>query len=124
MGELGQIKGVTELILRRLGREILAAVARGQRAPHAPLRRPEGPGRRRMDRRTERRVELLKRWRAGRARELGLDPGVLCPNTGLEAIAWRDPKRPADLGEIPELKLWLVREFGREILAALDEDAG
>ena len=79
--ELAEIKGVTELILRRLGREILAAVTRGQHAPHEPLRKT-GNGRRRMDRRTERRVERLKRWRAVRAKELGLDPGVLCPNTG------------------------------------------
>ena len=125
--ELGRIKGVTELILRRLGREILAAVARGQRAPHAPLRKPDGGGRRRMDRRTEKRLELLKRWRSARARELDLDPGVLCPNTGLEAIAWRNPARATDLGDVPEVKGWFVREFGREIVEALrgsDEDAG
>jgi ribonuclease D len=125
-GELGRIKGVTELILRRLGREILAAVARGQRSPHAPLRRPEGLGRRRMDRRTEKRLELLKRWRGTRARELGLDPGVLCPNTGLEAIAWRNPVKPADLATLPEVKGWFVREFGREIVDALrgSDEAG
>jgi ribonuclease D len=124
--ELGQIKGITELILRRLGREILAAVARGLRSPHAPLRKPDGSGRRRMDRRTEKRVERLKRWRSGRARDLGLDPGVLCPNTGLEAIAWRNPAKASEVAEIPELKGWFVHEFGREIADALrgsDEEA-
>jgi ribonuclease D len=119
LAELGQIKGMTELILRRLGREILAAVASGQRSPHAPLRRPDGVARRRMDRRTEKRLEQLKRWRSARARELELDPGVLCPNTGLEAIAWRNPARASDLAEVPELKGWLVREFGREVAEVL-----
>jgi ribonuclease D len=118
--ELAEIKGVTELILRRLGREVLAAVARGQRAPHEPLRRT-GNGRRRMDRRTERRVTRLKRWRHARAKELSLDPGVLCPNSSLEAIAWRDPSRVEDIAELPELKRWLVAEFGAEILEALRE---
>jgi len=118
-GELAQIKGITELIQRRLGREILAAVARGQHAPHGPLRRANGSGRRRMDRRTERLLERLKRWRSARARELGLDPGVFCPNTGLEAIAWCNPTRASELAELAELKGWLVREFGREIVDAL-----
>jgi ribonuclease D len=116
--DLAGIKGVTELILRRLGREILAAVGRGQLAPHEPLRKVAN-GRRRMDRRTERRVERLKRWRATRAKELGLDPGVLCPNTGLEAIAWRDPAMREDLAEVPELKRWFVGAFSQEIVDAL-----
>jgi ribonuclease D len=118
-GELAQIKGITELIQRRLGREILAAVTRGQRSPHGPLRRADGNPRRRMDRRTERLVLRLKRWRSVRARELELDPGVLCPNTGLEAIAWRNPAKPGDVAEVPELKRWFVREFGREVVDAL-----
>jgi hypothetical protein len=46
---------------------------------------------------------------------------VLCPNSGLEAIAWRAPEDPADLGEVPELKRWFVGEFGAEIVAALRE---
>jgi len=118
IGELAEMKGVTELILRRLGREILVAVTRGQRAPHEPLRRVGGV-RRRMDRRTERRLNDLKRWRQTRAKELSLDPGVLCPNSGLEAIAWRDPVAPADLAEVPELKKWFVSEFAGEIVTAL-----
>jgi ribonuclease D len=121
VAELGQIKGITELILRRLGKEILAAVTKGASAPHGPLKRVEGTGRRRMDRRTERRVERLKRWRTVRAKELGLDPGVLCPNTCLEAIAWRNPAKIAEVVEVTELKGWQVREFGREIVETLRE---
>ena len=117
-GELAEMKGVTDLILRRLGREILVAVGRGQRAPHEPLRRI-GTARRRMDRRTERRLNALKRWRQRRAKDLALDPGVLCPNSCLEAIAWRDPAKPADLEPLPELKKWFVAEFGVEIVDAL-----
>ena len=45
----------------------------------------------RIDRKTERLVNRLKRWRATRAQELELDPGVLCPNASLEAIAWKNP---------------------------------
>jgi hypothetical protein len=41
---------------------------------------------------------------------------VLCPNSALEAIAWKAPSSKADLEGMPELKGWLVREFGAEIL--------
>ena len=121
---LRRIKGVTDLILRRMGRELLAAVSRGGRKPHGPIPKPAGPGRRRMDRRTERRLGQLKRWRTQRAAELELDPGVLCPNSALEAIAWRKPQSPEDLREVKELKGWFAREFGAEVVEAITGGTG
>ena len=53
--------------------------------------------------------------RAAKAIALDIDPGVLCPNATLEAIAWRDPKSKADLQEMTELKGWFIREFGAEV---------
>jgi ribonuclease D len=67
-----------------------------------------------MDRQAERRLAALKKWRATLAAELEMDPGVLCPNSGLEAIAWCAPKKKDDLAELTELKGWFVREFGAE----------
>ncbi len=126
-GELRNIKGVTDLIMRRLGRELLGAVERGRKKAHGPIPKTEGTGRRRMDRRTEHRVNRLKRWRARRAGELKMDPGVLCPNSGLEAIAWRRPVSVEDLLEVENLKGWFTREFGAEVVAAIntpDEGGG
>ncbi len=116
---LGEIKGVTDLILRRLGREMLAAVEKGVKTPHGPIKRAPGTGRKRMDRRTERRLGRLKRWRSTRAKELELDPGVLCPNSALEAIAWCDPASVADIRELPEVKRWFAGDFGDEIVDLL-----
>jgi ribonuclease D len=110
---------VTELILRRMGPDILRGVHRGSKRAHGPIPKLEGNGRRRMDRRTERRVAILKRWRGPRAQELRMDPGVLCPNAALEAIAWCDPHEASDLRDLPELKPWFVREFGGEVVEAL-----
>lgn len=120
--ELGGIKGITDLILRRLGRDVLAAVARGRKRGHGPIPRSEGNGRRRMDRPTERRLLALKRWRSKRAGELSLDPGVLCPNAALEAVAARNPSVRDELLRVAELKPWFVREFGDELLAELSAD--
>ena len=121
MSELAEIKGITDLLLRRLGREVLAAVRDGRRAEHGPIPRLAPSGRRRMDRNADRRLVQLKRWRAERAQQLKLDPGVLCPNSALEAIAWRAPTAAKDLEELPELKGWFVREFGSEVVGVASE---
>ena len=60
-------------------------------------------------------LELTQaRLQAGRAAELEMDPGVLCPNSALEAMAWRAPRATADLEELDELKGWFVHAFGAE----------
>lgn len=114
--DLGGITGITDLIQRRMGRELMAAVREAKKAEHGPIPRLPSTGRsKRLDRQGERRLSELKRWRAEKAAELKIDPGVLCPNAALEAIAWRDPQSRNDLQEMPELKGWFVREFGGEI---------
>ena len=60
-------------------------------------------------------MAALKIWRTKRAEDLAMDPGVLCPNSALEAIAWRAPQAAKDLGDLPELKGWFQREFGAEV---------
>jgi len=124
--DLRNIKGVTDLIIRRMGRELLDAVERGRKKAHGPIPKTAGTSRRRMDRRTEHRVNRLKRWRARRASELKMDPGVLCPNSGLEAIAWKRPAAVEDLLEVEGLKGWFTREFGAEVVAAINapDDGG
>ncbi len=117
--QLGEIKGVTDLILRRMGRELLAAVGRGAKKTHGPIPKTAGGSRRRMDRRTERRLHVLKRWRTERAGELKMDPGVFVPNSALEAVAWLNPEDPSELTDLRELKGWFVREFGPEVVEAL-----
>jgi ribonuclease D len=120
---LAAIKGVTELILRRFGREVLGAVERGEKKGHGPI--PKGaasggaPSRRRMDRSTERRLLQLKRWRSERARETGLDPGVLCPNVVLESIAWKNPQTAREIRELGGVKGWFAESFAEEVTAAL-----
>jgi ribonuclease D len=117
--DLVRIKGVTDLIVRRMGNDLLKAIARGIKKPHGPIPRVENVPRRRMDRNTEHRVTLLKRWRGARAQELKLDPGVLCPNSALEAIAWREPAEADDLLGLTELKPWFVESFGAEVAEIL-----
>jgi ribonuclease D len=124
ISELEGIKGISELILRRMGQEIIDAVNAGKTNGHGPIPKAEGTGRRRMDRRTERRLARLKRWRSPRAKDLGMDPGVLCPNAVLEAIAWANPERGEDLTDVPEVKGWFLREFGDETAEVIRDESG
>ena len=119
LDSLSEIKGISDLILKRMGKDLVAAVKKGLRKPHGPIPKLETTAKRRMDRRTEKRLGALKDWRGPRAESLKLDPGVLCPNAALEAIAWAAPESPKDLESLPELKAWLVREFAEEIVAVV-----
>jgi ribonuclease D len=120
LADLAEIKGITDLLMRRMGRDVLDAVRRGRKQDHGPIPKL-GTGRRRMDRQAERRLAALKAWRTRRSSELSMDPGVLCPNSALEAIAWRAPQSPPELAELPELKGWFRREFGAEVTRASRE---
>ncbi|HXK22726.1 MAG TPA: HRDC domain-containing protein, partial [Myxococcota bacterium] len=119
IGELAEIKGITDLLIRRLGRDALNAVRAGRDAGHGPIPKLPSSGRRRMDRHAERRLVALKQWRTRRAAELAMDPGVLCPNSTLESIAVRTVHGARDLAGQSELKRWFAREFGAEVAAAL-----
>ncbi len=120
---LAEIKGVTDLILKRLGKDLVAAVKKGLRKPHGPIPKLDTTARRRMDKRTEKRLAALKNWRGPRAEALKLDPGVLCPNAALESIAWADPENAEDMKALTELRSWFVREFASEIIGVLKRHA-
>ena len=111
-------RGVTELVMRRMGNELIEAVTRGiEGAEHPPLeRKSSGNGRRRLDRRGDARLQKLKQWRATRARERDLDPGGFCPNATLEEIACEARGSVEDLRGLLLLKNWRIDEFGAEIL--------
>ncbi len=123
---LANRKGVTDLVLRRHGHEILEGVRRGLNGPEHPPLEPKVPsgGRRRLDRRGESRLQLLKRGRAQHSRELGLDPGVLCPNAVLEQIAGANPKSLEQLGKLEALRGWRLEAIGEQTLAALGRARG
>ena len=65
LDDLREIKGMTDLLLRRLGREVMGAVREGRKSEHGPIPKLSS-GRRRMDRQCEKRLAALKRWRAKR----------------------------------------------------------
>jgi ribonuclease D len=123
MAALKTIPGIGGEQAERRGKEILAAVKRGLEIPDRDLPRVERPARRAYDPAFEARLERLKAARNRLAARLDLQPGVLCPNGALEAVARSNPGNRQELGAIEELRRWQLREIGEELLAAVKEPA-
>jgi ribonuclease D len=117
------ISGIGSETISRRGPQLLAAIERGRAIPDSRLPRLERPPRRAPDPILEARVERLKALRNRLAPKLGLQPGVLCPNGTLEAVARANPQTLEELAAVPELRHWQRREIGRELLAAVAEPA-
>jgi ribonuclease D len=114
MGDLQGIKGVTPLVRRRIGTQVLAAVQRGMALPEAELPLPpRGRGRRKTSS-TQARLERLREWRRIRAADLGLDPGVLFPQSTLEALAASGLPGLDDPESLPGLREWRRRLIAPE----------
>jgi len=116
---LANHRGITDLVVRRFGGDILEAITRGVEAPEdsGQAAKPAPTNRRRLDRRAEHRLERLKSWRATRSKELDLDPGVFCANAALEEIAAARPRNLDDLQKLDHVKSWWIEGFGEEVLS-------
>jgi ribonuclease D len=110
--QLHAVRGLPTSLAKRYGDQLLAAVSRGLAAPLDSLAVPERRPRQRPDAAQEARFERLKLLRNRRAEELTLEPGVICPNGALQAIARAAPSRRDALREIVELRRWQIEALG------------
>lgn len=107
-GDLHGVRGVTPLVRRRIGADILQAVSAGLVVGEGDLPVPPRGRPRKKTSATQNRLERLREWRKARAAELGLDPGVLFPQSTLEALAAVGPHALERPEEIPGLRAWRV----------------
>jgi len=119
VAELAGITGITERVAARWGEGILHAVEKGLAVPERELPSFPREERRKMGRDEERRIKALKGWREERARRLAVEPGFLANNALLEQIALAFPRTVEELDGIAGLRPWQRREFGAEMVAAL-----
>ena len=120
---LKAVRGIGSEQAERRGREILAAVQRGLEIPEGELPRVERRHRPPPDAAFEARLERLKVARNVLALRFDLQPGVLCPNGILEAIARLNPATLQQMSEIRGLRRWQLREFGSGLLGSLQQPA-
>jgi ribonuclease D len=119
-----ELSGITALpasLAARHGTALLDGVRRALALPEDELPRVERAPRQARDPGLDARVERLKAVRNRAAAELGLDPGVLCGRSTLEAVARAQPppNDRAGLSRVGELRRWQIEAFGDALLAAL-----
>jgi ribonuclease D len=65
------------------------------------------------------RIKALKTWRASKAKTLKIDPGIVCNNALITAIAVKNPDDGKSLETVEEMKNWQKQAFGVEIIRVL-----
>jgi ribonuclease D len=120
LSRLKSVTGVPSSAVARYGSDLVQAVKRGSEVPQSELPVVKRTLRPEHDRTYDRRLEALKRLRDRRAKEIGMDPGMLCPNGTLQAVARAASATEKQLSSIAELRRWQATVLGRDqILAAI-----
>jgi ribonuclease D len=114
--DLKTLTGLPKGFMSRYGKGVLQAIRRGLSVPDNRL--PSFPKTRRpsVDHRKQARLKRLKQWRDKKASQLALDPGLVCNNALLEAMAAADPRDMESLDKIPGIKTWQKDTLGKEIV--------
>lgn len=112
MEELAALPGFPAKLLTRLGTGIIQAVTRGMALPPDKLPRFPRQQRQVLDKGQQAILLRLKKMREAKAREVGIDAGLLINNSLLESLAMADRTREARQTALAALKGWQ-----REILA-------
>lgn len=112
VAELRVIPGLGASVVARFGSDLLRAVQEGARQEAPKI--PRGTGRRqaRMDPLVQGRFLRLKGLRAARATALGLDPGVLCPNSILAGLAAAPRLERNEIDGLTDLRRWQREALG------------
>lgn len=113
---LEEVEGIGPRAVRRWGRELLKFVEHPHRAPdRLKLPRPPNP-----PAEVRRRLKNLLAARDARAKELGLQEGLVCSRSSAEAVAARQP-RCVSAGDLEDagLRGWRLEVLGGTFLEAL-----
>lgn len=122
--ELGAIKGMPRGMIETRASGVLDAIKRGLGVAEADLPRfPKSP-RWARDPDFDDRVNRLRQVRDAKARDLDLEPGVLCPRERLEAIARRQAASLDALAEVPDLRRWQIDVLGADLVRAMGSPNG
>jgi ribonuclease D len=124
-GALSQVKGVPSWLIRKRGRQLLAAIRRGRGQSLSWEGHPrtnnsvnhKGAGR--PSAACQARFEALRAWRNATAERRGVEPDIVLTNQTLWTVAHRYPRTCADLTRAGLLAPWQVDEYGDDLLAVV-----
>jgi len=119
---LRRLKNINALSNRQIsmyGSDLIMVVAKTLKIPESEL--PVFPSQKPpvLPNGAPAKIKALKFWRASKANALGIDPGMLCNNALITAIAVKNPGDSEFLETVKEMKNWQKQAFGTEIIKAL-----
>lgn len=121
---LAATPGVPSSAVKRHGPQLLQAIAAGLAVPGKDLPMLSRVMRPEADRVYDMRLERLKMLRNQRAADVAMEPGLLCPNGTLQAIARAAPETAQQLDFVGGLRRWQRKALGEEeVLAAVSGPA-
>jgi len=112
--QLREVRGMTQRMLERHGRGLLAAVERGLRA--GPVYPPRAV---RPDDRFLERLDQLRTWRKVTAQKMGVNSDVVLPRDLLYGLAEHNPAHAEQLADFLRETPWRLEHFGEQILKVL-----
>ena len=117
LSSLRDIHGLNSRHISWFGKELLAAVKRGEQLPApqrpAPIRKAEAV----LTRAGKRRYEALRQWRTKTAEARGVDPDIVFSNETLLQIAVNRPTTLAELEKIPAVGRWKAENYGDSLFS-------
>lgn len=116
VGQLEQIKGVGDKLVKYNGADILRTIRDGQEAPRPQYQPTSNHS---PDEQTLSRYETLRQWRNDLAAQRGVEPDVIISNNNLMSIARRNPKSLAALTQMDILGNWQFETYGKTLLHVL-----
>jgi ribonuclease D len=116
-------RGISNRVARRYSSRIVSLIAEARKKDVSILEAPPRNNWKSPGRAAKLRLEMLRLWRKERARELGLQVGVVFPASLLDHLAATPPADMEALAELPGMRQWRAREFGAELLQLLSNTA-
>jgi ribonuclease D len=119
---LRRLKNINALSNRQIsmyGGDLLKVVAKALKIPENEL--PVFPSQKPtvLPNGAPAKIKTLKSWRTSKASALDIDPGMLCNNALITAIAVKNPGDGKSLETVKGIKSWQKQAFGTEIIGIL-----
>jgi ribonuclease D len=116
---LKNIKALSNRQISMYGSDLINVVAKALEIPESELPVFPSPKSPVLPNGAPAKIKALKFWRASKANALGIDPGILCNNALITAIAVKNPGDSKSLETVEEMKNWQKQAFGGEIIRVL-----
>ncbi|MFC1863515.1 ribonuclease D [Thermodesulfobacteriota bacterium] len=119
VAELKKISGLGPKILNSVGSDILNRIDRVMALPNKdhPVMPPKikNPS----SSKVRNRIKIIKGWREQQASEQNIDPSLIFTNAQITSLAIAHPHDPDQFDDIPEIRKWQKRLFGKNVCSIL-----